>query len=180
MKTQFGNTSSSSQVEMPLEEESPSEKVKWGLVEETMRRYGHEPSALIEVLHTVQETFGYMERDVLRHVANSLRVPLSKVYGVATFYHFFTLKPPGEHTCEVCTGTACHIEGAPDILAAIEDNIGVRPGETSTDEEVSLFQVRCLGPCELAPVVVFEGEAVGKISPTEVVERIRRWRNHDT
>jgi len=144
-----------------------------------MRRHGHEQSALIETLHTVQETFGYLEKDALRYVAAALRVPLSQAYGVATFYHFFTLKPQGEHTCVVCMGTACYIKGAPTILAAIEENIKVKPGETTPDGKLSLIQARCLGSCGLAPAAVFDGEVVGKMTPTYVLERIRRWTGHD-
>jgi bidirectional [NiFe] hydrogenase diaphorase subunit len=144
-----------------------------------MRRHGHEQSALIETLHTVQETFGYLEKDYLRYVASALRVPLSQAYGVATFYHFFTLKPQGEHTCVVCMGTACYIKGASTILAAIEENVKVKPGETTPDGKLSLIQARCLGSCGLAPAAVFDGEVVGNMTPTYVLERIRRWAGHD-
>ena len=90
----------------------PSDDKRWKIVEATARRHGREPHALIETLHTVQECFGYLDETALRFVAGSLRVPLSRVYGAATFYHFFTLKPKGKHTCVVCTGTACYIKGA--------------------------------------------------------------------
>ncbi|PIZ42148.1 NAD(P)H-dependent oxidoreductase subunit E, partial [Candidatus Aquicultor secundus] len=76
------------------------------------------PHSLIQTLHTVQETFGFLDEEAMRYMAAALRVPLSQVYGVATFYYFFTLKPPGEHTCTVCTGTACYIKGAEDLLRA--------------------------------------------------------------
>jgi hypothetical protein len=91
----------------------PSADKRWKIVDATARRYGREPHALIETLHTVQESFGYLDETALRYVAGSLKLPLSRVYGVATFYHFFTLKPKGKHTCVVCTGTACYIKGAP-------------------------------------------------------------------
>src|SRR5512138_2703468 len=92
---------------------------RWKKVEATMRRYGNEPSALIETLHTVQEAFGYIDEEIMKHVAYVLNVPLSKVYGVATFYHFFNLKPQGKHSCVVCTGTACYIKGAQSLIEAI-------------------------------------------------------------
>ena len=88
----------------------PSDDRRWKVIGATMRRLGHQRNALIEVLHAVQEVFGYLDDQALRYVAASLRVPPSRAYGVATFYHFFTLKPPGEHTCVVCTGTACYIK----------------------------------------------------------------------
>jgi bidirectional [NiFe] hydrogenase diaphorase subunit len=142
------------------------------MVDGTMRRHGNEPHALIEVLHTVQETFGFLTDEALRYVAVSLRVPYSKVYGVATFYQFFTMKPPGAHTCVVCSGTACYIKGAPGLLKAVEDVAGIQPGETTPDKNLSLVTARCLGACGLAPAVVFDGEVAGKITADKMRERI--------
>lgn len=136
-----------------------------------MRRHGNEPSALIESLHSVQESFGYLDESALRYVALSLRVPFSKVYGVSTFYHFFTLKPQGDHTCVVCTGTACYIKGAQKLLDAVTDQAGVKPGETTPDNLLSLLTARCVGSCGLAPAVVFDGDVAGKVTP----EGIRKW-----
>src|SRR5689334_15701850 len=109
----------------------PSEDKRWKIVEATARRHGREPHALIETLHTVQESFGYLDETALRFVAGVLRVPLSRVYGAATFYHFFTLKPKGKHTCVVCTGTACYIKGAGALLNEVEKTYGIKPGETT-------------------------------------------------
>src|SRR5262245_1483741 len=103
----------------------PLEDRRWASVEATMRQHGYAPNALIETLHAVQEVFGYLSRDSLHRVALALRVPQSKVYGVATFYHLFTLKPPAPHRCVVCTGTACHVKGATKILAGVEEALGV-------------------------------------------------------
>jgi len=97
----------------------PSDDKRWKIVDATARRYGREPHALIETLHTVQECFGYLDDTALKFVAGTLSLPLSKVYGAATFYHFFTLKPKGKHTCVVCTGTACYIKGAAGLLSAV-------------------------------------------------------------
>src|SRR5512137_1886406 len=98
----------------------PAEDRRWKIVNATMRRLGYSPNALIETLHTVQETFGYLDDVALRFVAKTLRVPLSRAYGVATFYHFFNLKPPGRHTCVVCMGTACYIKGAGQLVEAVQ------------------------------------------------------------
>lgn len=157
----------------------PSDDRRWRIVGATMRRHGNASHALIETLHSVQEAFGYLDEESLRYVAAALRVPLSAVYGVATFYHFFTLKPPGEHTCVVCKGTACYIKGASQILAAVEEAYGIKPGETTADNQVSLLTARCLGACGLAPAVVFDGEVAGNMLPSEVIERIGRWIHHD-
>jgi bidirectional [NiFe] hydrogenase diaphorase subunit len=157
----------------------PSDDKRWRIVEATMRRHGYQPHALIETLHTVQETFGYIDEDAMRFVAQSLRVPLSQVYGVVTFYHFFTLKPQGEHICVVCLGTACYIKGAPQILEAIERTYGIKPGETTKDGKLSLLAARCLGACGLAPVAVFDGQVVGKLTPEDALKQIRRWEEDD-
>jgi bidirectional [NiFe] hydrogenase diaphorase subunit len=153
----------------------PSGDKRWKLVEGTMRRNGHEPTALIEVLHTVQECFGYLDEPALKYVAVSLRVPLSKVFGVATFYHFFSLKPQGEHTCVVCTGTACYIKGAASLLEAVAETAHIKPGQTTDDNKVSLVTARCLGACGLAPAVVFDGNVAGKMEPKQVADQLRGW-----
>lgn len=155
----------------------PSQDKRWKLVDATMRRYGYRSHALIEALHTVQEVFGFLDEEALKFVAGALRVPLSKVYGVATFYNFFTLKPQGEHTCVVCTGTACYIKGAAQILEAIEQVAKIKPGETTADRKVSVLSARCFGSCGLAPAVVFDGEVAAKVAPATAAEKIRRWMN---
>jgi bidirectional [NiFe] hydrogenase diaphorase subunit len=158
----------------------PTDDKRWRIVNATMRRHGHQSHALIETLHTVQEAFGYLEKPALHYVAAALRVPLSRVYGVATFYHFFNLKPQGEHACVVCLGTACYIKGAGAIVAAIQDRAGVRPGETTSDGKFSLLSARCLGSCGLAPAAVFDGEVAGNLTVPQVMERIGGWLHRDS
>lgn len=158
---------------------SPTDDKRWKLVEATMRRHGHQSHALIETLHSVQQAFGYLELPALKAVAGSLNLPLSKVYGVATFYHLFTLKPAGNHTCVVCTGTACHIKGAPGILRRLLDDVELAPGKTTSGREVSLLTARCLGACGLAPAAVFDGDVQGKLTPDAVELRVQGWLNHD-
>lgn len=153
----------------------PSQDKRWKLVDATMRRNGYRSDALIEALHTVQECFGYLDEEALRFTALSLRVPLSKVYGVATFYNFFTLKPQGEHTCVVCMGTACYIKGATQIVEAIEQTAGVKMGETTPDGKVSMLTARCFGSCGLAPALVFDGEVAAKVEPAAAADKIRNW-----
>jgi bidirectional [NiFe] hydrogenase diaphorase subunit len=148
---------------------------RWRIINATMKRHGYEANALIETLHSVQSAFGYLEDNALREISGSLRVPLSRVYGVATFYNFFTLKPQGEHTCVVCMGTACYIKGAPKILSEIENTAELKPGETTPDKKVSLIVARCLGACGLAPAAVFDGEVVGKLAPNDAVHRLEGW-----
>ncbi|MBN2327799.1 MAG: bidirectional hydrogenase complex protein HoxE [Candidatus Omnitrophica bacterium] len=158
----------------------PSDDKRWKMVSASMRRHGHKASSLIETLHTVQEAFGFLDEEAIEFIAASLRVPLSQVYGVATFYHFFHLKPPGEHACVLCTGTACYIKGVPKILQALEEEFHLKPGETTPDGKVSLMTARCVGACGLAPVAVFDGEVVGNLKPDEVVQKVRRWKNDES
>ncbi len=153
----------------------PSDDKRWKIVDGMMRRHGHEPDALIEVLHTLQETFGFLTDDGLKYVAASLCVPYSKVYGVATFYHFFTMKPPGKHTCVVCTGTACYIKGAPLLLNAVHEAAGIKQGETTPDGALSLVTARCVGSCGLAPAVVFDGQVSGKVTTESIKMRVHSY-----
>ena len=151
---------------------APSDDKRWRIVETRMRRLGNRPDALIEALHSAQEAFGYIDDDALRYVGETLSVPPSTVFGVATFYHHFTLKPQGEHTCVVCTGTACHISGADGILAAIATALRVKPRETTADGKVSLLTARCLGVCSLAPAAIVDGEVEGRVVPANLVARL--------
>ena len=150
----------------------PSDDKRWKIVETRMRRMGDRPYALIEALHAAQEAFGYLDESALNYVGDTLGVPHSRVYGVATFYSYFTLKPQGEHTCVVCTGTACYINGAKDILAGIERGLGVKPAQTTPDGKLSILTARCLGACSLAPAVIVDGAVMGKIGAAELVAQL--------
>ena len=114
---------------------APSADKRWKIVEASMRRLGNQSHALIEALHTVQEAFGFLDADSLRFVATSLRVPLSQAFGVATFYHYFTMKPPGKHTCVVCTGTACYIKGAGKLLTDMEKQVRNQAGRDDSGRQ---------------------------------------------
>jgi len=152
---------------------APNDDKRWRIVETRMRRLGNRPDALIEALHSTQEAFGYIDDDALRFIGDSLSVPPSTVFGVATFYHYFTLKAPGEHTCVVCTGTACYINGALELLASIEAALGVRPHETTGDRKVSLLTGRCFGSCSLAPAAIVDGEVQARLDAPEFVKRLQ-------
>jgi bidirectional [NiFe] hydrogenase diaphorase subunit len=153
----------------------PNQDKRWKIVDATMRRVGQHSRGLIETLHTVQEAFGCLDEASLRYVAVSMRVPLSRAYGVATFYHFFTLKPPGEHTCVICLGTACYIKGAPQLVDTVKRELNVSPGETTKDGKVSVLLARCLGSCGLAPAVVYDNEVAGNVTPQQLRQQITKW-----
>lgn len=153
----------------------PSADRRWKLVQSALRRHQHRPEALLELLHSVQEAFGSIDQQALSYLARALQLPPSKVYGVATFHPFFNLKPLGDHACVICTGTACYIKGAGQLLERVRQTTGVAPGETSRNGQVSVVAARCLGACGLGPVALFDGEVAGKISPAELERRLRDW-----
>lgn len=142
------------------------------LLDAAMKRHQYRPDALIEVLHTAQELFGYLAPDLLLHIARSLRLPPSQVYGVATFYHFFSLKPKGVHICTVCLGTACYVKGAAQLLSTLERESTLKAGETTPDGQLSLMTARCLGACGIAPVVVFDDQLEGHQTADLVRDRL--------
>lgn len=148
---------------------------RYKILEAHIKKFQHRQDALIEVLHKAQELFGYLEDDVLRYTAWQLKLPASRVYGVATFYHFFTLKPQGEHTCVVCLGTACYVKGANQILAAVEERTHIKAGATTPDNKLSLLTARCIGACGIAPAVVYDGTVTPRQSPATALARINQW-----
>ena len=137
---------------------------RFKILEVHMKRHQFRHDALIEVLHKAQELFGYLEDDLLLFVSYKLKLPPSRVYGVATFYHFFNLKPQGEHTCVVCMGTACYVKGADKVIAAVQEQTGIKPGETTADNKVSLLTARCIGACGICWLIGLNFEKSGRSS----------------
>lgn len=127
-------------------------------LEELLARWRREPDALIEILHAAQQLYGWLDRPLLGRLAEELRLPPSLVYGVASFYHGFRLKPRGHQTCTVCTGTSCHLQGGSRLLHELEKHFGIQSGTTTADGSLTLERVRCLGACGMAPLVRIEHE----------------------
>ena len=148
---------------------------RFKILEVHMKKHQFRQDALIEVLHKVQELFGYLEDDLLLFVSVKLKLPPSRVYGVATFYHFFQLKPQGQHACVVCMGTACYVKGADKIIDAITQQHKIRAGETTADNKLSLLTARCIGACGIAPAVTYDGQVAAKQSPETTLEKIKTW-----
>ncbi|MEZ4642553.1 MAG: NAD(P)H-dependent oxidoreductase subunit E [Chloroflexota bacterium] len=142
-------------------------------VSRAVKRFGYQQDALIEVLHIAQHAFGYLDEKLLTYIAQQMKLPLGWVYGVASFYNFFSFQPPAAHNCVVCTGTACYVEGAQEILQALEAEFGVKPGQTTPDGRFSVTDFRCPGSCGLAPVLVVDGELLGRETAASVIARIR-------
>jgi NADH:ubiquinone oxidoreductase subunit E len=135
---------------------------------ETNRTQAHSESQLIATLHMVQAHSGFLSKDQMMAVSQLAQIPLAKVTGVATFYHYFRLQPRGKHMINVCMGTACYVKGADKISQRLMDDLGIQFGETTKDGHFSLESTRCLGTCGLAPVVMIDDQVHGPVSPAEV------------
>jgi NADH-quinone oxidoreductase subunit E len=129
--------------------------------------------ALLHRLHAIQAEHGYLPREALQKAAGELGVPLSRLYGAASFYTAFTFQPRGRHTVHVCLGTACHIRGGQRILEKLENLLDVRPGETTADGEYTLETVHCMGSCSMAPVIRVRGETYGRLRPDRLNRLLR-------
>ncbi len=131
-----------------------------------------ERNPLIEILRSAQEIFGYLPVEVQEFIAREMDVPASKIYGVVTFYNFFTMKPRGKYTLNLCVGTACYVKGAPRLAQMIEEELGVKVGETTPDGRFTVSAVRCVGACSLAPVFVIGEETFGRVETREKMSEI--------
>lgn len=132
--------------------------------------------ALIQVLHHAQGIFGYLPKEVQLHIAKRLKVSPAKVYGVVSFYSYFTIEPKGEYKISVCLGTVCFVKGADKVLEEFENQLGIKSGETTDDFKFSLEGLRCVGACGLAPVVVVNGKVYGQVKPAQVREILEHYK----
>ena len=144
------------------------------LLEKAMKELNYQESALLEILHKAQGIYGYLGKDLLMDISQSLNLPPSHVFGVATFYSFFNMTKPGEHIVTGCLGTACYVKGVEEIMKAIEREFNVKRGETTADGKLSLFVTRCIGACAMSPAIVVDDEVIGKATKEIVVERIKQ------
>jgi NADH-quinone oxidoreductase E subunit len=142
---------------------------QWSAVDAIIGRHKTKRGSLIPVLEEIQEAIGYLPKPVLERVARGLRIPFSEVYGVVTFYSFFTMVPRGKHTVRCCLGTACYVRGGNKLLETLVDKLKIEPGETTQDRQFSLETVRCLGACGLAPVVVVDEDTHRQMKPSKIV-----------
>ncbi len=171
------STATKTQTAKASKSKKPSVDKRLKALDVAIKRNHYRQDALIEILHKAQESFGYLEPDILEHIARQLKLPLSRVYGVATFYHLFSLKPSGVHSCVVCLGTACYVKGGGKIISALEETLGIHAGETTSDNQASLMTARCIGACGIAPAVVFDGTVTGKQEPETVLKQIKAWQS---
>jgi len=143
------------------------------MLDKFILQHQHRKDALLEILHFAQEQYGFLDKDVLTHVSDSLSLPPSHVYGVTTFYNFFKLKKPGSHVVTFCLGTACFVKSVEEIISTVENEFNVKRGETRADGKLSLFITRCIGACAMAPNAIVDNAVVGKATPEAVVNKIK-------
>jgi len=133
------------------------------------------PGSLIAIMNEAQEIFGYLPIEVQLYISKEMNVPLSEIFGIATFYSRFTLKPSGKCKINLCMGTACYVRGAAMVLEKIKEKLGIEVGETTEDGKFSLEPTRCLGACGLAPVMMINGEVFGRLTPDDVDEILSKF-----
>ena len=138
-----------------------------------IRKENYNPGSLIEILHTAQNAFGYLPLNVLQYITKELKLPPARVFSTVTFYHFFSLKSKGEHTCLICTGTACYVKGAQAIVTELEKQFDLQPGQVTTDNKLGVAVARCIGACGIAPAVVLDDEVLAKVDPQELTQKIK-------
>jgi NADH-quinone oxidoreductase subunit E/NADP-reducing hydrogenase subunit HndA len=144
-------------------------------IKEICASFKNDPQELINVLHKCQEHFGYLPAEVQEVISNELVVPVAKVYGVVTFYSFFTMTPKGRHPISICMGTACYVRGAEKVLDEFKKELGLQVGQTSTDGKFSLSSLRCVGACGLAPVVMVGDKTYGRVAPDDVRNILKEY-----
>ncbi len=139
------------------------------------REYPH--SYLIAILHKTQELFRYLRKDIIQEISKMMHIPVSTIWGVATFYHYFNLEPRGEYVISVCLGTACYVKGGEKILETLKQELGINEGETTSDMKFTLLTTRCLGTCALSPVMMINNRVYSQLNTKKAISIINRLRN---
>lgn len=155
---------------------APYEQAIFDQLHQAIAFYQFAPDALIQILHRAQELFGYLREDVVRDIAQQLRIPLSRVHGVIGFYSFFSRTPQGKHTISLCMGTGCYVRGSEHLLRNFQKELGIKPGETTSDGRFSLRCVRCLGACGVAPAVMIGNDLHSKVKVGEIKRILKAYK----
>ena len=144
-------------------------------VEIILKKYDYQKARIIQILNEIQKIYNYLPKDALEYVSRRLRLPMSNIYSIATFYSAFSLKPRGKHLVTVCMGTACHVRGAPAVLNRLEERLKIKTGNTTEDNNFTLKTVNCLGACALAPIVVIDDEYHGQTTVNRIDRLLDRY-----
>ncbi|MDH5481413.1 MAG: NAD(P)H-dependent oxidoreductase subunit E [Candidatus Bathyarchaeota archaeon] len=167
---------------MDAEQKSVELNLEYGKIDAIIGSYSGEKSALIAILQEIENLYGYLPTWALKYVSKKLEIPMIQVYGVASFYDAFHLTPRGKHLIRVCLGTACYLRGSSRVLEAIENELGIKDGETTGNLKFTIQSVRCLGACALAPVMVIGESYFDKMTPTragKVLKQIQGKKEDD-
>ncbi|MGI6145228.1 MAG: NADH-quinone oxidoreductase subunit NuoE [Clostridia bacterium] len=156
---------------------SEKKEDKFAFIDSIIERYKEQRGAMIPILHSIQQKFGYLSEEVQAYVAEKMGVPLSEIYGIVSFYALFTTQPQGKYKISVCMGTACYVRGAGIVLDELEKQLGVRVGETTKDGMFTLEACRCLGACGLAPVLTVNEHVHGRLTKDDVTDLIKKYRD---
>ncbi|HEY54537.1 MAG TPA: NADH-quinone oxidoreductase subunit NuoE [Caldilineae bacterium] len=148
--------------------------VDLSLLDEVFEQYQGQHGALIPILQKAQDKYGYLPPEAISRIAKQLGISVSKVYGVATFYAQFYLERRGRHILRLCDGTACHVRGTPMLATAVEEQFGIKMGETTEDGELTAEVVYCIGSCALAPVAILDGEVMGRMKQDKLLRTIKK------
>ena len=151
-------------------------EAKINFIKDVCKSYGNQPGEVINVLHKVQGEYGYLPAEVQELVAKELGIPVSRVYGIVSFYSFFTMTPKGEHPISVCLGTACYVRGAEKVLDELKRQLGINVGEVTPDGKFSLTCLRCVGACGLAPVIEVGEKVYGRMTPDRVKDVLAEYK----
>lgn len=144
-------------------------------LENILAKYGKDTKRLVPMLQEIQSGMGYVPLDAQRRVAEHFKLPVSKVYGIVSFYNFFKMNPPGRHQVHVCMGTACYVRGAGKLIDKVRADYGVEPGETSEDQRFSLEEVRCVGCCAIGPVLTVDGDVYGGMTADKIPAVLKKY-----
>lgn len=144
------------------------------IVEEIMTRYRGEAASLIDVLHEIQDVYGYLPRETMEKVAEGLGIPASKVFGVASFYSLFNTTPKGKYIIRICESAPCHVKGAQTVIETIQETLGIKPGETTADKRFTFEFTSCLGVCGVAPAVSIGDQVYGNLTPERIREILKQ------
>lgn len=144
-------------------------------ISEITKKHRESRGALIPVLHEIQDEYGYLPKDVLYQVSEELKIPITEIYGVASFYSYFSLEPKGEHVIRVCLGTACYVKGAQVLLDKLSKELNVNVGKTTENGKFTLEATRCLGACGLAPVLMIDEKVYGRLVPSDIIRILKEY-----
>ncbi len=158
-----------------MRSESEFTKNQFKELDKIIDKYKDKPGALISVLHQAQEVFGYLPLEIQERIAKGLNTTITEVYGIVTFYTFFTMVPRGKHTIRVCMGTSCYVRGGRKVLEAIQKRLGIKVGETTEDRNFSLEIVRCVGACALSPAVLIDNDIYKRARDSKIPEILAKY-----